>query len=303
MNLSNVDLDALHVLHVVLREGSVTQAARALHRTSPAVSNTLARLRELFGDPLLVRRGRGLVPTPRAEELAPVLAATFDRLERALLPSEPPERTERTMCLALTDADQLADGPTLARAFTTAFPRAHLEIVSVDVLIASGGLAGGRVDVAIGPPSPTPEPGHHARSLREERSTWVVRRDHPRVGRRLGRRAFVSERHVDIHLALGRGGRGHRAAEDAFASFGLTRDIAVTVPSFVAAAELVATSDWITGMPRRLAQALAPRLGLRLVSGPIPPMCFEMQMHWHERTERDPIARRFREIVYEASVG
>src|SRR5262245_44783206 len=107
--LSNLDLNLFLVLHTVLVEGSVTRAARKLAVTQSAVSNALARLRELFGDPLFVRHGRGLVPTPRAEELAPVVRRAMADLQTALDGSDfVPETSTRRFTLCWSDAQTIA---------------------------------------------------------------------------------------------------------------------------------------------------------------------------------------------------
>jgi DNA-binding transcriptional LysR family regulator len=299
VNLSTVDLNLLVVLHAVLEEQSAAKAAKRLHVTPSAISNALARLRSLLGDPLLVRSGRGLVPTPRAFALAPVLARTLDELQRAVLagPGFDPQLTTRELTIALADADQIASLPRIASAFAARLPRARLRVVSIDTLIASGGLAGSQIDVALAPGS---DDELHCRPLYEEEGVFVVRRDHPRVRRRLTPRLFNSERHVDIHLALGRAGVGNRAVVDLFARHGLSRDIAVTVPSFAAAAMVVATTDLIAGMPRRVAETLLGAAPIAIVKGPMPALRFSMQMTWHERTHADPTSSYFREVIASA---
>src|SRR5690606_33389936 len=95
-------------------------------------------------------------------------------------------------------------------------------------------------------------------------------------------------------------GIGHRAVDAWLAKRGLRRDIAVTVPSFFAAATVAANTDYITGMPRRLAEALARTTPLAVLTMPGPPMHFSIQLLWHDRTDRDPGARAFRELVIAA---
>ncbi|MEZ4241133.1 MAG: LysR substrate-binding domain-containing protein [Myxococcota bacterium] len=300
MNISSLDLDLLWVLHVVLEEGSVAGAAKRLHLTPSAVSNALARLRVALGDPpRLVRQGRGVVPTPQARALAPLLARTLGGLEQGLaaLQGFDPATTERRFSLALADAEQIAVLGRLARAFAAWMPRGRLEVVSVDTLVARGGLGGSDVDAAIGPEAA--EPGLHAAPLYAQEGVFVVRAGHPRVGEVLTAEAFCAERHVDIHLALGRGGRGHRVTEDAIARAGLVRDVAVVVPTFAAAAAVVAETDLVTGLPRRVAAQLAGAFPIRVVDGPGPPLRFPMWLQWHERTAADPGAAAFRALVVE----
>jgi DNA-binding transcriptional LysR family regulator len=177
-------------------------------------------------------------------------------------------------------------------------PRARLRVVSVDTLISSGGLEGGAVDAAIGPQEAAT--GLHTSALYEEDAVLVVRRGHPTVKKRLTREAFNSLRHVDIHLALGRGGAGHRVAEDAFARFGLVRDVAITVPTFTAAAMVTASTDLVAGLPRRVVDSLAKVADLVVVEAPMPAFHFTMQLVWHERTHLDPVAQLFRATVVEA---
>ncbi len=300
MNLSAVDLNLLWVLHAVLAERSVARAAARLAVTSPAVSNALARLRAALGDPLFVRSGRGLAPTPRALELAPVLARSFGEIEAVLRAGADfdARACTRELTIALSDADQIAALARIARAFARRLPRARLRVVSLDTLVSGGGLSGPAVDVAIGPAYD--EDGVRRRPLFVEEATFVVRRGHPRVGRALSRERFNAERHVDIHLLLGRAGVGHRTVADALASAGLVRQIAVTVPTFAAAAGVAAATDLVAGMPKRVARLLGRALPIRAVTGPGPPFRFEMCLHWHERTHADPAAAAFRELIAEA---
>ncbi len=298
VNISAVDLNLLLVLHVVLAERSVTRAAKRLHVTPPAISNSLARLRVLFDDPLLVRAGRGLVPTPRALELLPLLERAVSDFTKVLSGGEgDPRESTRTLTIAMADPDQVASLPAVVKAFATALPRASLRVVSVDTLVSSGGLSGGEVDAALGPAPFAQGPELHSAVVYEDEAVFVVRRGHPTVKRTLSRAAFSRLRHVDIHLALGRGGVGHKTAEDAFAAHGLSRDIAVTVPTFTAAAMVVASSDFVAGMPRRMVERLRASAPLVMVTAPLPTMYVRMSLVWHDRTHLDPVARRFREAV------
>ncbi|WP_437971214.1 LysR family transcriptional regulator [Sorangium sp. So ce260] len=301
MNLSAVDLNLLLVLHTVLEERSAARAARRLHVTPSAVSNSLARLRAELGDPLVVRSGRGLVPTPRAQEIAPRLRAAFGEIAGALEGerSFDPRSTARAFAIACSDVDQICSLPAIARSFAAEMPRATLRAVSVDHLEAAGGLAGGEIDAALAPAHPLP-PGHHAAHLYEQDSVFVVRRDHPCARRRLTRELFNSLRHIDIHLALGRGGIGNRAVQELLAAHGLRREIAITVPTFAAAAVVAASTDLVAGMPRRMAEALARIAPLAIVEPPLPAMVFRIQLVWHERTHLDEGARCFRELVIAA---
>lgn len=301
MNLASIDLNRLLVLHVVLRERSVTRAAAALQVTPSAVSNALARLRATFEDPLLVRSGRGLVLTPRATALAPQLADAVEALARVVQEQSnfDPARSTRTFTLACSDAEQVSEVPRIAAAFARELPKASLRVMSVDQLESKGGLAGGEVDVAIAP-AHGPLPDVHSSDLYEEEGVLVVRKGHPQVRRRMSKRQFNTLRHIDILLALGGPGIGHRIVEEFLASHGLVRDIAISVPSFAAAAAIAAHTDWVAGMPRRMAAAFVRQMPLMTVAMPVPPVAFRMQLVWHERTQTDEGARVFRSLILAA---
>jgi DNA-binding transcriptional LysR family regulator len=300
MNLSGIDLNLLLTLHVVLAERSVTRAASRLHVTSPAVSNALARLRGLLGDPLLVRDGRGLVPTPRALELAPHLERVVAELELALEGDGAfdPATTTRTFAIACSDADQMCSVPLIATEFARRLPRARLRARSIDDFQASGGFASPEMDLVIAPVHPVP-PRVYSAPLGLEQAVLVVRRDHPRVRGRMTSEMFNTLRQVDIHLVLGHGGIGHEAVDAFTTEHGLTRNVALVVPSFSAAAMVVASTDLVTGMPQRLAERFAELLPLRIVDLPGPTLQFDMHLFWHERTHDDPGSGYFRELVLE----
>jgi DNA-binding transcriptional LysR family regulator len=296
MNLSTLDLNLLLVLHTVLAEGSVARAARRLAVTSSAVSNALARLRVALDDPLTVRSGRGIVPTPRAAALAPVLARTLAALGEAVSGTDvDPGHTEREFTLAIADVGQLAQLPRIVERLATAMPRARLRVVSIDTLHASGGLASTAVDVSIG--AGERGPGLRAAALYEERIALVARRGHPLVRTRVTRRVLEVLRHVEVHVAPG---KGNRALAASYAAAGLTRDVAVTVPTFTAAAAIVSKTDFVASLPVSLVEVLGPRLGLRVVATPLRPVTTTINLLWHERTEHDATLRAFRELIEHA---
>src|SRR5882672_2717406 len=183
------------VLDTVLSEQSVAHAARRLHVTPSAVSNALARLRLSLGDPLVTRKGRGIVPTPRAAELAPALARALEDLERAIAaaPFEAATCT-RTFTLAMADAGQVARLPSIASAMAREMPNARLRVVSIESLLSLGDLASTEVDVHVGVRATGA--GIHAEPLLDERTVLVARKNHPECARRLSHRRLASLRHV-----------------------------------------------------------------------------------------------------------
>jgi len=173
-------------------------------------------------------------------------------------------------------------------------------VISIDALISGGGLATPIADVALGPELPDPE--MHWQKLYTEAPLVVARRDHPGLRdkqRAITREQFNGLRHVDTHLALGRPGIGHRAATGAFDQLGLTRDIALVVPTFAAAAMVAAETDLLACLPRRVSMRFCEFLPVRALELPVTLGGFDLGLLWHERTHLDPGARFFRELIAE----
>ena len=202
MSLSALDLNLLLVLDSVLGERSVARAARRLHVTPSAVSNALARLRAALGDPLLVRSGRGVVPTPRAAALAPAIARALRDLDQAIHGGAfDPSTSDRAITLAMADVIQLVKLPAIVGALAAAMPRVRLRVLSIDTLFASGGLAGTEVDVVIG--AGEKGAGVHAQPLYEEHIVLVARAGHRTVRKRVTKPQLAALRHVDVQVAPG----------------------------------------------------------------------------------------------------
>ncbi len=293
VNLSALDLNLLLVLDAVVAERSVARAAKRLHVTSPAISNALGRLRDALGDPIVTRSGRGIVPTPRALELAPVIARALHDIDAAVHGGAFDPRTARgQLTLAIADAGQIARLPRLTAALGSAMPNVRLRVVDVDTMISLGGLAGTEVDVAIGVSEPAA--GIHRRALYDERAVVIARKKHPRIGARASKSALAAERHVEIHVVPG---KASRAVERSYAQLGIVREIAVIVPTFTAAAAIVSATDLIATLPASVVSALAPAFELRIVSSPVRPLPATMYLSWHDRTHDDPTMSFFREVI------
>jgi len=297
VSLSSLDLNLLVVLDAVLSERSVARAARRLHVTPSAISNALARLRAALGDPLVTRSGRGIVPTPRAAELAPAIARALRELDQAVHGAAfDPATTTRSFTLAVADAGQVVRLPRLAKLIGAEMPSARLRVVGIDSLVSLGGLAGTEVDVAIG--IGEKGPGLHAEPLYQERTVLVARRANSAFSTRLSRAALAALRHVAVEMAPGRGLRDR--AGFAYARAGIPRDVAMVVPTFTAAAAVVAATDLVATLPASLVEVLGARLGLRVVRAPVPLHSVTMNLCWHDRTHADPAMIAFRDLVRRA---
>jgi len=298
VSLSRLDLNLLRVLDTVLSERSVVRAARRLHVTPSAISNALARLRSALGDPLVIRSGRGVVPTTRAAGLAPSLKRALSELERAVQSDAfDPATTTRQFTLAMSDAGQIAFLPRLMKVLAKEMPRSQLRVVGIDTYISSGGITGQEVDVATIAVAER-APGVHSMPLYKEESVLVARRGHPRASARINKGRLGQLQHVDVQVAPG---RGYRELAGTYARLNIKREVALVVPSFIAAAAVVAHTDFVATLPTSLVDDLGERLGLRVITAPVPRITAEIKLVWHERTATDLAMRSFREVVARAA--
>lgn len=297
MRLAQIDLNLLLVLDTVLSERSVARAAQRLHVTPSAISNALARLRSLLGDPLVVRSGRGIVPSPRAASLAPALRQALDGLEGVVQKDDfDPRTTTRQFTLALADAGQIAYFPRLVSLIAEEMPRARLRAVGVDTYLSAGGVAGTEIDAAlIGIEERAP--GIHLRAVYQESGVLVARRDARFPRWRITKTQLAALEHVDVQVAPG---RGYRKLEQAYARLGIDRKVTEIVPSFVAAAAVVAESPLVATLPVSLVDRLGEQFGLAKLSGPAPRIVTQLNLVWHDRTDHDPAMRAFRDAVVRA---
>lgn len=299
MKISALDLNLFVVFQAVLEEGSTVRAAERLCVTQSAVSNALARLRHAVGDPLFVRNGRGLVPTPRAEAMRPKVIEALQALEGVLGDVFDPRTTTRTFTLACADNHQVADVPRVARAFALAMPRACLRVVSVDYMLSSDGLVSGTVDAAIVPEGIDGQ-GLRSTPLFREAAGLYVREGHPALGSRLSLEDLAKLGHIDVHVTLGRPGEVNRAVRDRILDLGFERHIEVIVPSFTTAAMVAARTDHVAWLPEHAARTFVELLGLRALETPLPSFDVGCDLVWHERTHEDPGAIFFRDVLVRA---
>jgi DNA-binding transcriptional LysR family regulator len=297
VSLSEIDLNLLLVLDTVLSERSVVRASQRLHVTPSAVSNSLARLRSLLGDPLVIRSGRGIVPTPHAASLAPSLKRALTELESVVQKDAfDPLTTTRQFTLALADATQMARFPGLVKLISKEMPHVQLRAVGIDTYVSSGGLSGMEVDAAL-IAQEEKTPGVHMMPLYKESSVLVACRGNRHAGGRITKAKLAELQHVDVQVAPG---RGYRELAQTYIRLGIERKVAATVPSFITAAAIVAKTDCVATIPESLMELLGERFGLHVIAGPVPKIVTPIKLVWHERTDNDLAMRAFRGAVTRA---
>ncbi len=296
-NLAGLDLNLLRVLDALLRERHLTRAAKGLGLSQPATSHALARLREHMGDPLFVRSSAGLVPTARAAALAPKLRSAMQALGECVtgMPAFEPRTARATFTLSTTDGSFVLV-PALLKQLSRMAPGVDVWVRAArDEIFAE--LARGDADVHVGPiPEGATAPGIHKHPLFEEEFVCLVRADHPRVRGSLDLDTYADLPHVFVAPRGTPGG----IVDQVLAKHKRKRRVAIAVPQFLLAPFLVAKSDMIVTIGRRVAETFAALLPLRILEPPIKLPPFMTQLVWHERTQEDPAHRWFRERIMNA---
>lgn len=310
--LATLDLNLVVAFDALARERSVTRAAERLGVTQSAVSHALRRLRELLGDPLLVRSGNAMLPTPRAEELVAPLRSGLLQLSRAL--SGPATfdaaSARRGFTLASLDLFDLLALPALLAEVRCAAPGVDLSVVSALDRRLPERLETGEVDLAVAvqmhvggqDAAAAPAPGLVRKTLFRDHLMCFVRAGHPMLkqGRGTGR-GLTLERYSGLsHALISLAGEGPGVVDLALAERGLRRRIALRIPHFYGALAIVAQSDLVLTAPAALA-SLAREREVVALPAPLPLPEHSVGLIWHERFGNEPGQRWLRERTAEAA--
>jgi DNA-binding transcriptional LysR family regulator len=283
MNLASLDLNLLVALDALLLEANVSRAAMRVGLSQPAMSHALQRLRDMLGDPLLVRAGSRMELTPRAQALRGPLAQALDQVRGLFISDEfDAASSERRFRLMMPDlAVELLVPPLMEKVGEVA-PNVRLDIVpwrgpaifsaefarTIDLVISIGNAF----------------KGFHRQLLYTDRDALAVRRGHP-AGSKLGKRdVFLTARHVAVVIR----GQNEDLIDGWLRSKNIERPIALTVPGYIEALHVVARTDLVAFVPGRLIAALAKRLSLVAVTPPLDPGIDEQFMFYPTRAQFDP---------------
>jgi DNA-binding transcriptional LysR family regulator len=286
------DFNLLATLDVLLDEGSVTGAARRLGLSPSAMSRALARLRETTGDPLLVRAGRGLVPTPRALELRERVPQLVQDAEAILRPAEEPDLATLVRTFTLRTSEGFVEnfGPELLARVAAEAPQVRLRFVPKPDKEAAP-LRAGTVDLETGVIEPTTGPELRAQALFRDRLVGVVRAGHPLARAKATRARYLGGRHISVS----REGLAQWPIDDSLEALGLERDVVTVVGGFATAVGLARSSDLIATVPDRHTANL--RDGMHSFPLPVPTPDFTVSLLWHPRLEADAAHRWLRGLV------
>ncbi|TIT35312.1 MAG: LysR family transcriptional regulator [Mesorhizobium sp.] len=295
--MTSPDLNLLFALDVLLAEGSVARAARRLRLSPSAMSRTLARLREATGDPLLVRAGRGLVATPRAEELRRQVGRVVQDAEVLLRPTEllDPRSLDRIFTLRTNESFVEEFGPRLVARTEADAPGVRLRFAPKSDKDAMS-LREAAIDLEIGVAGET-GPEVRIQALFRDRFVGAVRAGHPLAEGKVTPERYAAGRHISVS----RRGREKGPIDEALGMIGLQRRVVCMVSGFSAALAMARASDLIASVPER--HTAGARAGMHSFALPVATPDVTISMLWHPRLEADPAQCWLRDCVREVCAG
>lgn len=292
--MTTPDLNLLFTLDALLDEGSVAGAARRLHLSPSAMSRALARLRATTGDPLLVRAGRGLVPTPRAQALREQVSQLVQDAEAMLRPEREidPAHLVRTFRLRASDGFVESVGAALLARLAVEAPGVRLHFVAKPDK-ESGPLRGGELDFETGVIGANTAPELHTQALFHDHFVAVVRPGPPLCEGPLTAARYAAARHIMVS----RRAQEHGPIDQALAALKLERTVTTLVPGFATALALVRSSDLVATVPELHCASLHDTLVRLPLPFPLPGIT--LALLWHPRLDADPAHRWLRRLIRE----
>lgn len=289
-----MDLNLLPVLDVLLRESSVTVAAERLGTSAPAISRSLARLRRLTGDPLLVRAGQGLVPTAHALAIRDGLSDLLRQADRLLGPGVEFDAAalRRTFTVQATDLLLTGLAVPLIEYLRRCAPEANVVFLS-EAIEGTDALRRGAVDVEVGVLTDL-DPETCREPLVETSLVGVARAGNPLFGAKIDAARFAAAEHIGVS----RRGRRRGPIDDALAVLGLQRRTTVVVPNHTSAMLLARSTDLVTLTAENWSTTIIADLGLRTFTLPVDGLpVVKIGMAWHPRNDDDPAHQWFRRCL------
>lgn len=291
------DFGLLATLDALLQEGSVTGAARRMSLSTPAMSHALARIRELLGDPVLVRSGRGMLLTPRAEALKDRVHAIVNDGRLALAAEGTFVARELAQTFVVRGSDYVLNvlGLVVDRILRAEAPAVCLRFAPNTPDDALH-LRDGESDLAVGIYGDLPQE-MRSRTLLTDRFVCAVRQDHPDIGKRISAEHFLRLPHIQVAPRGKPGGY----IDDLLREKGVERKVARAVPYFVTALQLTAQTDYLLTISERIAKQLGPQFGLKILEVPFDMRPYALSLVWHPRFDGNPAHQFLREVFVRAA--
>ncbi len=286
MNIDEMDLNLLRALDALILERNVSRAAERIELSQPAMSNALRRLRTLLDDQLLVRSGNQMVPTPRALDIHPVVRNALNELGNALFGTADfdPRNHSAPITIATTDGDISKFGANLHRQMRDAGVKAPLRFINLDPSYAQTLLESGAVALAVGAIDMAPDTLQQMR-LDDETFCCVMRNDHPLAEGKLSLENYLAAEHI---LVAPMGGAPRGMIDSLLERQGHARRIALVVPSFLAALELIRNTDLFATLPVKVVRRWSNTANLHIVKPDYLRTSIRIRAFWHERFGKSP---------------
>lgn len=297
--MTSQELTLLYLFDAIMTEASVSRAADRLGMTQPALSNAISRMRDLWQDPIFVKKGRQIEPTAFALSLWEQVRDPVNQLSTAVESSvfEPAE-SRRKFRVALTDTSVDLYWLPLMREVSRLAPGVDLYAVPFTQLGAVDQLRAASIDIALGPRG-QPDRSLRASFLFAGHFKLVMRKDHPLAGKPVSKKNFLAAR----HLLVSRSGDAHDYVDRALQTQGLQRRVAVTVNHVAAVPRLLTGSDLIAVVPQRVAESARFRSALWVTDPPVAMEPTPIYLIWHARLDRDPGLIWLRRLLEETVKG
>lgn len=296
MELSDIDLNQLVLFHQLMVQRRVSKVADTLGLTQPAVSNSLAKLRRLFGDELFLRTPAGMVPTPFAEALAEPIGYALGMIHSGLnqQTSFDPASVKRSLKIGMTDIGEIVFLPRLVERLRKEAPGVTLSTVRITAVNLRDEMESGQIDLAIGP-LPQLKAGFFQRRLFKQRYVCLFRRGHPLDRKRFSLADFTAAEHLVIVSA----GTGHGKVDELLRRANIERTVRLTVPHFVSVGHILRGTDLVATVTERLADSLAEPFGLIHRPHPVALPEVAINVFWHAKVHRSPAHQWLRGVIFE----
>jgi DNA-binding transcriptional LysR family regulator len=285
MDLATVDLNLLVVFDAMVTHRSVTRAGQAIGLSQPAMSAAVARLRALLDDPLFIRSGSEMKPTPRALELAEPIRRVMDVVKTDVLRRArfDPGSTTRTFTLVMPDIGEINFLPKLLERFATDAPNARLRTIAQPRAAAAQALESGLAELAVGYFPDLQRAGFYQQKLFDNPQVCLVRRDHPTIGQQLTLKEYLAASHAIVRPE----GREH-VFEQFMQQRGLRRNVLVELSHFMSLLPVLERSDLVATVPLDLADVCVRYGTLRWLDAPIKSPAIAVHQFWHTLAHKDP---------------
>ena len=284
--IQQLDLNLLYVLLALEKKRSVSAAALMLEKSQPAVSSALAKLRGFFNDPLFVRSGNSMQPTPRATTLIEAAREVLERVGTDIVstPTFDPKTSRQTISVALSDVGEVVFLPALLKDLRRAAPNALVRSVSVPAAAVAEGLETGSIDLAIGYFPDLKQSSFFQQALFTDTFASLMRADHPLTARKLTLKQYLQLDHAVVHAES----RTEEVMERYLARKKIRRRVVLSTPHFASAPIIVAQSDLIATIPEPLARYFARvSANVRTVALPFDPPRIQLRQFWHRKFHHD----------------